>query len=248
MMNIVIIGASGKMGQEIIKQVNLVPDKYTIKGRIANHNINNYQTSFENINNVDICIDFSTPVQTIKTIEHCVINNIALVIGTTGFNQKELDHIKEAAKKIPILLSPNMSLSVNLLMKLVKTVAQTIPEFETEIFEAHHKHKKDAPSGTAIKLGQCIASAKNINFDDHAIYSRYGRELSKKQNEIGFSVLRAGNIIGLHEVSFISDNEQLTLKSEITDRSSFARGALIAADFIYNKPYGLYTMEDVFNI
>ncbi len=245
MIKLAIVGATGKMGQEIIRQVSKYSHKYEIVAKIASNTTNN---NINNIKNINVCIDFSSPVATLNILNYCLENHTALVIGTTGFNNDELEIIYNASIQIPILIAPNMSVSVNVLMKLVTIAASVLDDFESEIFEAHHKYKKDSPSGTAIQLGKCIAKARKINFDKHAVYTRHGRDLHKINNEIGFSVLRAGNIVGLHEVSFISDDEQLVLKSEINNRSSFARGALMAADFICNKPAGLYSMEDIFKI
>ena len=171
------------------------------------------------------------------------------MIGTTGYNSTQLSSISSAAKQIPILLSPNTSLSVNVLFKVSQMVAKLLSDFEVEIVESHHRYKKDAPSGTALRLGQAIASARGHDFNAVANFNRTGSENKvRPQEEIGFSVVRGGDIVGKHVTSFISDGEELSLTSEITNRRSFAMGALLAAKFISSCKPGLFNMDHALGI
>jgi len=258
MINIGLTGATGKMGTQIIKEINLNTNKYILAKalvttshsttielqQIAKEIINNINS----LSNIDVIIDFSNPKLTLSILEYAIKNNIPVVIGTTGFSNVEQNLIREYAKDIPILLSPNMSLSVNLMFKLVELAATKLPLFETEIIEAHHRYKKDAPSGTAIKLGETIAKAKNLDFNTHAKFTRHGIREIRDPQDIGFSVIRGGDIVGEHEACFISDGEILSLKSSMNNRSSYARGALAAADFIVKQTPGLYSMLDVLQL
>ena len=238
MINVAIIGAAGRMGKEISKAINIKNDCYNIHAAIFKDGDINL------IKGADVVIDFSTPTSTLITIDACLRHNIPLVIGTTGFNPKEKDLISKASSIIPILFSANTSLSVNLLFKLTEIATN----FETEIIEAHHRYKKDAPSGTALKLGEVVASARNIDFDTYAKFSRHGIDEHRDPNDIGFSVIRGGDIVGKHDVMFIDNGEVLTLTSEINNRASFANGALLAGVFIIDKAPGLYNMFDLLDL
>lgn len=252
-LNIAINGAQGRMGQEIIHLIKQYPAKYQLKlAKINSASLDDqmhsvYTNQFPSQVNFSVMIDFSTPAATIKAINWCMEQNIGLVIGTTGFDSEQLALIKQASLLIPIVFSPNMSLSVNLLFKLVGEVAKYLPSYEAEIIESHHRYKKDAPSGTALRLGQAIALARGVGFQENACFDRSGiSEQIRPVNQIGFSVIRGGDIIGKHSVEFISDGEVLRLESEITNRQSFANGALLAAKFVaqINKT-GLYSMSEV---
>lgn len=256
MLNIGLIGADGKMGQEIIKVILANKTVYNLSYAIIStkESINSELDASIVLNNisamgkVDIVIDFSNPNSIFNTLNYCIESNTPIVIGTTGFNAEQKKLITSTSSKIAILLSPNMSLSVNVLFNLVNIAAIKLIDFEAEIFEAHHRNKKDSPSGTAIKLGEIIAKARNIDFLSTAKFTRYGSNESRNKNEIGFAVSRGGNIIGKHQVSFISDNEILKLTSEVSNRSSFAYGALMAAKFLVEQKAGMYDMSDVLKL
>ncbi len=242
MINIALIGSSGRMGLEIAKIIATKPEYYKLFAEVAKGD------DISKIKDADVVIDFSTPSSTIKTINACLQYKIPLVIGATGFSDSEKDFINEASKNIAILFSANMSLSVNLLFKLTAIAAHKLSNFETEIFEAHHRYKKDAPSGTALKLGEVVANSRNLDFKKHAKFTRYGINEQRDPKDIGFSVVRGGDIVGKHDVMFIDNGEILTLTSEINNRGSFANGALIAATFISDKKPSLYNMFDVLDI
>lgn len=256
MLNIGLIGANGKMGHEIIKIILANKNAYNLKYAIVSTQNSNFFKNASTIviddisamGQVDVVIDFSTPDMAINALNHCLKANIPIVLGTTGFDIEQKKLISLAGNTIPVLFSPNMSLSVNILFNLVKIAATKLINFEAEIFEAHHRYKKDAPSGTALKLGEIIAEARNLDFLANAKFSRHGKNEVRNKNEIGFSVCRGGDIVGKHQVSFINDGEALHLTSEITNRSSFAYGALLAAKFIIEQKPGMYNMFDVLDL
>ena len=201
------------------------------------------------IGKIDVLIDFTTPFATIEHIGDLVEKSIPVVIGTTGFKPEHDREIAEAAKHIPIVKSGNMSLGVNLLTALVRQAAASLgPEFDIEIHEAHHRHKVDAPSGTALMLGAAAAEGRGIDLDENSIRDRDGIMEERQAGAIGFSVTRAGGIVGEHEVLFGSEDEILVLSHRAMDRSLFARGALTAAKWLRGKKPGLYTMRDVLGL
>lgn len=259
MLSIGLLGSTGKVGTEIVKEIIHQQAKFNLKQALVNNNskvTSELKSSgakiiynIEELSGVDVVIDFSNHQLSLKALHMCANSQTPIVIGTTGFSQEEKKIISISAQQIPILISPNMSLSVNLLFKLIALTAKKLPEFEAEIIEAHHRYKKDAPSGTAIKIGEIIAKSRGIDFNTHAKYTRYAEDHSRRNpQDIGFAVIRGGDIVGNHEACFINDGEILSLTSTITNRSSFARGALLAANFIYQKPHGLYNMSDVLQI
>ena len=258
MINIAIIGATGKMGMQIATLIAANPQSYNLSVAIinkpleSNHELNHIakviSTDFTLIKDINVVIDFSTPEVSMEIAEHCSVNSIPLIIGTTGFSATERLRIEQIATEIPLLISPNMSLSVNMLFKLAAVAAKKLAGYEAEITEAHHRYKKDAPSGTAMKLGEAVATARGIDFNKHAVFTRHGRDEVRHPDDIGFAVVRGGDIVGKHEVALISDGEVLTLGSEISNRRSFAQGSLVAAAFLAHKSKGLYTMFDVLDL
>lgn len=194
----------------------------------------------------DVVIDFTTPA---ASLEHCLLAhryNRALVIGTTGFNPAQNEMLRQHAKAIPILGSPNMSLGVNLLIALTEQLAGLLDnDYDVEIFEMHHRHKVDAPSGTALALGQAAARGRGVTLDDIADHSRNGVTGARKPGHIGFSVARGGDVIGDHVVTFAADGERLEIAHRASNRAIYARGAVRAAQWLAGKKPGLYTMRDV---
>ncbi|GAB6182874.1 4-hydroxy-tetrahydrodipicolinate reductase [Thermodesulfovibrio hydrogeniphilus] len=201
------------------------------------------------IDDTDIVIHFTNPEATLSHLEIVKKNKKAMVIGTTGFNNEQLSQISKAAEKIPIVLSPNMSIGVNLLFKVLKDVARILgDDYDIEIVEAHHRMKKDAPSGTAIKMGKVIAEALGRNFDEVAVYARQGIVGERTKKEIGIQTVRAGDIVGEHTVIFGGLGERIEITHKASSRDTFARGAIKAAIWLYGKPAGLYDMGDVLGI
>ena len=252
--NLAITGCMGRMGQQIIKSVksdrNFKLVSLTESQRI-NKKINgikidlNTEKAFKNAN---LIIDFTIPKGTIEVLKIASKLKKRVVIGTTGFSKNEESLIKKFSKKIPILKAGNMSLGINLLMYLSEIASNSLGKnFLSKIFEIHHKHKKDYPSGTALMLGRGIAIGKNKNF-----YSLVGRKFLNKKtfpygNKINFNSIRKGEIIGEHEVKFSSGKEIITLNHEAFDRALYSEGALSAAKWLMRKKPGLYSMRDLMN-
>ena len=252
--NLAISGCLGRMGQQLIrssksnknfKLVTLTENKLITK-KIAGISLDlNTEIAFKR---TDVIIDFTVPKCTLDILNIATKLKKRMVIGTTGFTQKEENLIKRYSKKIPILKAGNMSLGVNLLMYLTEIASKSLnDEYLSKIFEAHHKHKKDYPSGTALMLGKGIANGKNKN-----IYNLIGKKsLNKKSfpygKKINFNSIRKGEIIGEHEVTFSSGKEIIKLNHEAFDRALYSDGALTAAKWLMNKKPGLYSMRDLLN-
>ena len=252
--NLAISGCLGRMGQQLIKSsrsnksfklVTLTENKILNK-KIAGIQLNlNTDEAFKN---TDIIIDFTVPNCTLEILKIASKLKKRVVIGTTGFSQKEEVLIKKFSKKIPILKAGNMSLGVNLLMYLTEVASKSLnDEYLSKIFEVHHKHKKDYPSGTALMLGKGIADGKNKKF-----YSLIGKKFLNKKNfpygkKINFNSIRKNEVIGEHEVTFSSGKEIIKLNHEAFDRALYSDGALTAAKWLMNKKPGLYSMRDLLN-
>ena len=252
--NLAVTGCMGRMGQQIIrsakkdknfKLVSLTENK-KIKKKINNVKISlNTEEAFRNAN---LIIDFTIPKCTFQVLKIASKLKKRVIIGTTGFSKKEENLIKKFSKKIPILKAGNMSLGINLLMYLTEIASNSLGNnFLSKVFEVHHRHKKDYPSGTALMLGKGIAVGKNKNF-----YNLIGKKYLNKKTfpygkKINFNSLRKGEIIGEHEVKFSSGKEIITLNHEAFDRTLYSEGALTAAKWLINKKPGLYSMRDLMN-
>ena len=252
--NLAISGCLGRMGQQLItssksnknfKIVTLTENKI-INKKIAGIKLNlNTDSAFKK---TDIIIDFTVPKCTLEILKIASKLKKKVVIGTTGFTKKEDDLIERYSKKIPILKAGNMSLGVNLLMYLTEIASKSLnDEYLCKVFEVHHKHKKDYPSGTALMLGKGIAEGKNKN-----LYSLIGKKFLNKKTfpygkKINFNSIRKGQIIGEHEVTFSSGKEIIKLNHEAFDRALYADGALVAAKWLTGKKPGLYSMRDLLN-
>ncbi|MBB1435663.1 MULTISPECIES: 4-hydroxy-tetrahydrodipicolinate reductase [Pseudoalteromonas] len=201
------------------------------------------------VENIDVLIDFTLPAGMREHLKTAVAQNIPMVIGTTGLNDDDMLALQTAAKQIPIVFARNYSVGVNLLLNLVQTAATKFgDDLDIEIFEAHHRHKIDAPSGTALAIGEAIADAKGWVHDEVAVFDRSRVETEKSQNEIGYSVLRGGDIVGEHTAYFATSGERLELTHKASSRMTFALGAVRAAGWLKNKPAGLYDMQDVLDL
>ena len=249
-----ITGCLGRMGQQLIKSANkdnrfkiisLTENKILkkkISGLLPNLN------SEEAFKKTDVIIDFTIPKCTLEVLRFAVKQKKRLIIGTTGFSKKEENIIKNFSKKIPILKAGNMSLGINLLMFLTEITSKSLGNnFKSKIFEAHHKFKKDHPSGTAMMLGEGIATGKNKN-----LYKIIGKKYLNKNSfpygqKINFNSVRKGKIIGEHQVLFSSGKEIIRLNHEAFDRTLYSEGALTAAKWLINKKPGLYSMRDLMN-
>jgi len=196
-----------------------------------------------------VAIDFALPEATADNLNACLAARCPVVIGTTGLSEQARAQIAVAAKQIPIVLSANMSVGVNLLMKLTELAAKALDtSYDIEIFEAHHRNKKDAPSGTALALGNSAASGRGVSLKEVAVFERHGDTGARTHGSIGFSVFRGGDVIGDHTVTFAGNGERLELSHRASDRMMFARGAVRAASWIVTRPPGLYSMQDVLGL
>ena len=252
--NIAITGCMGRMGQQLIK--SSIKDKSTkivalTENRYINKKINGIKPELNTekaLNKASVIIDFTIPKCTFEILKIATKLKKKVVIGTTGFTKKEEDLIKKFSKKIPILKAGNMSLGINLLMYLTEITSASLGNnYLSKVFEVHHKHKKDHPSGTAIMLGKGIAIGKNKDF-----YKLMGKKyLNKKKfsygKKINFNSIRKGEIIGEHEVTFSSGKEIITLNHEAFDRALYSEGAITAAKWLINKKPGLYSMRNLLN-
>jgi len=197
----------------------------------------------------DVLIDFTRPAGTLAHLAVCRQSGIKMVIGTTGFSAEEKELIHDAAKDIAIVFAPNMSIGVNMLFRLLEIAAQALPEgYDVEIIEAHHRHKVDAPSGTALRMGEVIAQAQGKNLEQIAIYGREGHTGERAADTIGFSTIRGGDIVGDHTALFAGIGERLEITHKASSRKTFATGALHAARFLAAKKSGLFDMQDVLGL
>jgi len=198
---------------------------------------------------VDIIIDFTSIESTKANLKIAADKGKAMVIGTTGLSKDDMREIEPMLKKIPCVMASNMSLGVNLLLKVLQDVARALgDDYDIEIVEAHHRLKKDAPSGTALKMAQVIADAVNRDLDEVGVYARHGIIGQRTKKEIGIQTVRAGDIVGEHTVMFGGLGERIEITHKASSRDTFARGALKAALWLAGKPAGLYDMQDVLNI
>lgn len=249
-----ISGYLGKMGKELVLSVKKDKRLEYIGGFDKFDKSNSLKSNRNNVfSEADVIIDFSTPISSINNVNQANLNKqksknkTALVLGTTGLSTTQIKKIEIASKKIPILLSSNMSLGVNLLFELVKNSASKLNSFDydIEIAETHHKHKVDAPSGTALALGEFAALGRNVRLSSKKIFNRAGKLQKRKQGQIGFSVTRGGEIAGEHTVSFIGQNDRIDITHIANNRSIFVKGAIEAAIFLSKKNSGLFSVKDM---
>jgi 4-hydroxy-tetrahydrodipicolinate reductase len=197
----------------------------------------------------DVIINFSSPQASLESLEFAKRAGLAIVIGTTGLSPEQMNKVKELSKSVRCVLAPNMSVGMNLMFRIVQDVARVLgPEYDIEILEAHHRLKKDSPSGTAVKLGELIAGAIGRNLNQVGVYGRKGMIGERTKEEIGMQVVRAGDIVGEHTVLFGGIGERLEIIHRAHSRDNFARGAIKAALWIVNQPNGLYDMQDVLGL
>ena len=252
--NLSISGCMGRMGQQLIKsaQKNKIFKIVSLtENRIINKKISGIKPQLNSINSfkrANIIIDFTIPKCTLEILKIASRQKKKVVIGTTGFTKKEENLIKNYSKRISILKAGNMSLGVNLLVFLTEVTSRSLGKnFLSKVYEVHHKHKKDHPSGTALMLGSGIAQGKNKEF-----YNLVGKKYLNKKSfpfgkKINFNSIRKGKVIGKHEVAFSSGKEVITLNHESFDRALYSEGALTAAKWLINKKPGLYSMRDLLN-
>ena len=266
MTRIAICGAAGRMGKtilEICHESNDIiigaaiehPESSLINadaGEVAGiGKVNTNITDDINtvLNDFDVLIDFTLAESVENNIKKCHAAGKSIVIGTTGLSESQIKLLHNASKEIPIVFAPNMSIGVNLCLKLLELAAEIIgDDTDIEIIEAHHRHKKDAPSGTALKMGEVIANKLNRNLKDCAVYGREGVTGERDPQTIGFETIRAGDIVGEHTVMFASNGERVEISHKATSRKTFAAGAVRAAKWLSDKGPGLYDMQDVLGL
>ncbi len=266
MLNIAVTGAAGRMGRALIAACDLNenarlsaaierPGNTLVgsdAGDLAGLGPLNVKVtdSLESVSDAfDTLIDFTTPESTLKNLETCVEHGKNIVIGTTGFDDTGKQKIRDAAASTGVVFAPNMSVGVNLCLKLLDTAARILgDEVDIEVIEAHHRHKVDAPSGTAIRMGEVVANALGRNLSDCAVYGREGITGARDRKTIGFETIRAGDIVGDHTVLFAAEGERVEITHKASSRMTFANGAVRAANWLQQQPAGLYDMQDVLGL
>lgn len=247
MIKVLINGCNGKMGQEVIKVINN-NEKFAVLNGVDKEENPDYifpvYTNAEDIKEKpDVIVDFSIPVATMQILEYAKNNKIPIVIATTGLTEEQKQKIKEYSKAIPIFQSANMSYDINLMKRIVAEVAKNLCGTDIEIIETHHNRKIDAPSGTALLLADSINEALDNSMEYN--FNRFQNREKRKKNEIGFSSIRGGNIVGEHTVCFFGENESFEITHKAYSRGVFAEGALKGAEYIVGKESGYYTMDEI---
>jgi 4-hydroxy-tetrahydrodipicolinate reductase len=266
MTKIIVSGAAGKMGRRLVALSKEFADlklvgalersgnEYVGKdsGHIAGIGELNVKLTDKLdtiIKGADVILDFSSPEATLAHFETAVANKKAMVIGTTGIAKDKIESIRKRCAEISVVLAPNMSVGVNLLLKTLQDIARVLgDDYDVEIVEAHHRLKKDAPSGTALKMAQVIADALRRNLEETAVYARKGLIGERTKKEIGIQTVRAGDIVGEHTVIFGGLGERVEITHRASSRDTFARGALRAASWVVRQKPGLYDMQDVLGL
>ena len=240
MMKIAIVGAAGRMGKKLIELAKEADLEVAYKVDVAEGYEKTWGADCEGV------IDFSYHAGVPASVTKATEQGIPYVIGTTGITAEEQVAVDAAATKIPVLQSGNYSLGVNLLLELVKKAATILgPQYDVEVVEMHHKHKKDAPSGTALMLAKSAAEGRGVTLDDKAVYGRHGDLGERPVGEIAIHALRGGSVVGDHTVMFAGDLERVEITHKAQDRAAFAAGALQALKWAKDKPAGIYTMRHV---
>lgn len=201
------------------------------------------------LDGADVLIDFTRPEAAMQYLDACELAGVKMVIGTTGFNEEEKTRIELSAKSNAVVFAPNMSVGVTLLINLVEQAAKVLDDgYDIEVVEMHHRHKVDAPSGTALRLGEAAAKGLGQDLKDCAVYAREGVTGEREAGKIGFATLRGGDVVGDHTVVYAGTGERVEITHKASSRATFALGALRAAKFLYHKPTGLYDMRDVLGL
>ena len=264
-MRIAITGAAGRMGRALIEACQHPKTELTAAlehsdnsfigcdaGELANIG-RNHVILMDDLNNVcdqfDVLIDFSSPQSTLKNVEICRQADKKMVIGTTGLNDEQQQQLQQASQEMPMVFAPNMSVGVNLCFKLLETAAKVMGnDVDIEIIEAHHRHKVDAPSGTALRMGEVVADALGRDLKECAVYGREGQTGARQRDTIGFETIRAGDIVGEHTVIFADIGERVEIVHKASSRATFAKGAIRAALWLEDHEQGLFDMQDVLGL
>ena len=262
---VVIAGSSGRMGRALLEAVAAAPDMHLHAalerqgsphvgrdaGELASGAMGTIVTDdlAQAVAGADVMIDFTRPEASLAYLEACRAAGVGLVIGTTGFDEAGREAIVAAARDIPIVFAPNMSVGVNLVFKLLDVASRVLNEgYDIEIIEAHHRHKVDAPSGTALRMGEVIARALDRDLKECAVYGREGVTGERNPQTIGFATVRGGDIVGDHTALFATVGERVEISHKASSRMTFALGALRAARFLAGQKHGLFDMQDVLGL
>jgi 4-hydroxy-tetrahydrodipicolinate reductase len=262
---IAISGATGRMGRMLIETVLADPharlagaldiDSSPLLGRDAaefmgvQSGVRITHDPSVALKQADVLIDFTRPEATLGYLQSCTSHHVKAVIGTTGFDAQGLATIRQFAEKHAVVFAPNMSVGVNITLKILQSAGRYLKEgFDIEVIEAHHRHKVDAPSGTALKMGEVVAKATGRDLAQVARYAREGHTGERPANEIGFSVIRGGDIVGDHTVLFAGSGERIEITHKSSSRATYAQGAVRAAKFLQDKALGLFDMQDVLGL
>ncbi|MEK1940562.1 MAG: 4-hydroxy-tetrahydrodipicolinate reductase [Pseudomonas sp.] len=266
MRRIAVVGAAGRMGKTLIEAIQQAegskltaavdrPDSSLIGadvGELAGLGKLGVQLAgnlADVVDQFDVLIDFTHPTVTLKNLDVCRKAGKAMVIGTTGFSVEEKQLLAQVGKEIPIVFAANFSVGVNLCLKLLDTAARVLgDDVDIEILEAHHRHKVDAPSGTAVRMGEVVAKALGRDLEKVAVYGREGQTGARQRETIGFATVRAGDVVGDHTVLFAADGERVEITHKASSRMTFARGAVRSALWLDGKAAGLYDMQDVLDL
>jgi len=266
MIKVSIMGASGRMGRSIFHLLDPEEDIQIVGAtEIGNHpdmgkdiglvvgdgEIGVQLTSGleESSKEADVIVDFTTPSSTLNNARYASASGKAMVIGTTGFDDDQKNELNELAASFPCVFSPNMGIGVNVMFEATKKLAEILgDDYDVEIIEAHHKHKVDAPSGTALRLGEAAAEGLSRDFNSVARYERHGAIGERGDKEIGMQSIRAGDIVGEHTVMFCGAGERIELTHRAMSRDNFAKGVVRAVRWVSGKPFGMYTMKEVLGI
>ncbi|MDP4708623.1 MAG: 4-hydroxy-tetrahydrodipicolinate reductase [Rickettsiaceae bacterium] len=238
-------GINGRMGQAICESIRNKGDKFILAASLSSAHEKGDLVEF--CNHSDIIIDFSNAHVLEELTKAAMLSKTNLVVGTTGLKNKHFTYLKELSKHVAVLYAANTSIGANLIAMLAAKSAKILQEYDVEIIEAHHRYKQDAPSGTALMIGEKIADAIGVDFTTKAVFDRANKG-PRQAGEIGFSSIRGGGIFGENEVLFAGDNEVVTIGSRALSRVAFADGALFAAQWLSNKKAGLYSMQDVLQL
>ncbi|MDQ7010261.1 MAG: 4-hydroxy-tetrahydrodipicolinate reductase [Mariprofundaceae bacterium] len=264
-MRVIVTGAPGRMGRMLVQAVSDASGAELVAaterpgseyiGRDAGE-VAGIQTlgipisdDFAACHEADVLIDFTTPAATLAHARVVAGQGMRMVIGTTGFDDAQLRELREILSDVPVVMAANYSVGVNLALQLIRQAASVLgPEYDAEIFEAHHRHKVDAPSGTALAMGRAVSEGRGVDFDQAAVFSREGLTGERKAGAIGFAVVRAGGIVGEHRAMLIAEEERLEIGHIAADRMAFARGAVRAAAWLHTQSSGWYDMLDVLGL
>ena len=266
MTRVAILGAAGRMGRALIQSLEAEPQAQlaaaldhagspelgrdaSVLAGLAPSGIAIGADFGAALAAADVAIDFTRPEGTMAALRACEAAGKALVIGTTGLSEEQKAAIADTARRIPVCFSANYSVGVNVCLRLLRIAAQTLGEdYDVEIVEAHHRHKVDAPSGTALRMGEAVAEALGRNLREVAVYGREGHTGARDGRTIGFATVRGGDVVGDHTVMFLGEGERVEISHKASSRTNFARGALRAAVWLAERPAGLYDMQDVLGL